>query len=113
MSLLFKRYVNRNIDLKNSILIQMSILTLVFMLLGSISAANMFGRMGIYFELGYICSLPYIIQNIFDNTSIKIVLIVATTFFLIFFYMNNLSFSNEYRYKSLTKFMDEIVRSDY
>ena len=109
MSLVFKRYVNRNIDLKNSILIQMSILTLVFMLLGSISAANMFGRMGIYFELGYICSLPYIIQNIFENTSIKIVLIVTTIFFLIFFYMNNLSFSWEYQYKTIMKFISEVI----
>lgn len=91
------------------IFVQMSIISLMFMMLGMMNGANMFGRSANYFEIGIICSLPAIIRELFTKQSVAIVVIVATCCFTGFYLYDNNGFKNEYRRKSITQFITEII----
>ncbi|MBE6730284.1 MAG: EpsG family protein [Ruminococcaceae bacterium] len=99
ISLICQKWVmkgNREID---NTLIHMSIISFAFMVMGTQAGANMFGRMGNYFELGTICILPSMLKKTFDTKSYKLVLAIACVcFFGFFYYANavNISFDNEY-----------------
>lgn len=112
IALIFKDRINSNIDRKHSILIQMSTVSLMFMMMGTMNGANMFGRSGNYFEIGYICSLVWIVRKLFTKQSVSIVLIIATICFAGFYMYDNQTFQYEYRNKSITRFIAEVVRSD-
>jgi len=108
ISLVFQKWVLReSIEIENT-LIHMSIISLAFMIMGTQSGANMFGRMGNYFELGTICYLPTMLSKIFDAKSYKLVSIFACICFMGFFvYANAIrgSFDMEYQSVSLFSFL--------
>ncbi|MCD7809854.1 MAG: EpsG family protein [Erysipelotrichaceae bacterium] len=108
-SLLFKGRINNDIDRKNSIFIQMSIVSLMFMLLGTMNGANMFGRAGNYFQIGMICSMPWIIRQLFTKRSVAMVLMVATLCFSGFYLYDNNGFDTGYNRKSITQFIGEVI----
>ncbi len=108
-SLLFRRRINSDIDRKNSIFIQMSIISLMFMLLGTINGANMFGRAGNYFQFGFICSLPWLVRKLFTKQSVAIILLVATLCFSGFYMYDSTDFIEGYKYKSITEFIGEVI----
>lgn len=91
------------------IFIQMSIISLMFMMLGMMNGANMFGRSANYFEIGIICSLPAVIRELFTKQSVAIVVIVAICCFTGFYLYDTKTFSIEYRHKSITQFIGEII----
>lgn len=91
------------------IFIQMSIISLMFMMLGMMDGANMFGRSANYFEIGIICSLPAVIRELFNKQSVSIVVIIATCCFTGFYLYDTKAFSVEYRHKSITQFIGEII----
>ena len=91
------------------IFIQMSIISLMFMMLGMMDGANMFGRSANYFEIGIICSLPAVIRELFTKQSVAIVVIIATCCFTGFYLYDTKAVSTEYRHKSITQFIGEIV----
>lgn len=100
ISFVFQKWVLNDATKTDNVLMHMSIISLAFMIMGTQSGANMFGRMANYFELGTICCLPWMLEKIFDDRSYKLVKIVACVcFFGFFFYANaiNLDFSLEYR----------------
>lgn len=99
----------KKMDRKQQIFIHMSIISLMFMMLGTIDGANMFGRSGFYFEIGIICSLPAIIRELFTKQSVAIVIVIATCCFTSFYLYDTRSFSNEYRYKSIIQFIGEVI----
>lgn len=66
-------------------LIHMSIISLSFMIMGTNGGANMFGRMAHYFEIGIICTLPWILDKVLEKKSFKLVSAVAACCFLGFF----------------------------
>lgn len=99
----------KKMDRKQQIFIQMSIVSLTFMMLGAVDGANMFGRSGFYFEIGIICSLPAIIRKLFTKQSAAIVIVIAMCCFTSFYLYDTRSFSNEYRYKSITQFIGEVI----
>ena len=73
------------------------------------AGANMFGRMGNYFELGTICILPKMLKKTFDEKSYWLVTALACVCFLGFFvYANAISmdFGQAYRSISLLQFFD-------
>jgi hypothetical protein len=78
------------------------------MMLGTQSGANMFGRMGNYFELGTLCCLPKMLKQTFDKRSYRLIAGVACLCFLGFFAYANagkLSFEQHYRAISLWQFL--------
>ena len=109
ITLIFKNTINQNIDRKYSIFIQMSILSLSFMMLGMMNGANMFGRAGNYFEIGMICSLPWVVRQLFTKQSTTIVLATAAILFSCFYLYDNNDFSKQYHRIGFNQFIHEIV----
>lgn len=90
-ALLFRKYLffDRE-DREHCVLVNMSILTVAIMAIGLVSAANMFARMGQYFEFGLICSLPWMIKKTFNRQSAQIVMALAVCCFMGYFCYANL-----------------------
>lgn len=112
ITLFFRNIINQNIDRKYSIFIQMSILSLSFMMLGMMNGANMFGRAGNYFEIGMICSLPWVVRQLFTKQSVTIVLATAALLFSCFYLYDNNDFSKQYHRIGFNQFIHEIVGNE-
>ena len=87
----------------------MSIISFVFMLMGTQNGANMFGRCGNYFQIGMICSLPWIVRQLFTRQSVTIVLTIATICFCGFYLYDNNGFEYLYNHKGIVQFVREIT----
>ena len=109
ISFIFKRRINNDIDDQSSIFMQMSIVSLMFMLMGTMNGANMFGRCANYFEIGIICALPWIVRQLFNKQSVQIITIVAVLCFMSFYMYDNKTFQNDYRRKGITQFIGEVI----
>ena len=102
ISLVFQKWVFKESTSANHVLVHMSIISLAFMIMGTQSGANMFGRMANYFELGTVCSLPWMLKQTFDERSYKLVRTIAILGFLGFFvYANAINGSFDLNYNSL------------
>lgn len=100
MSLLFRRWSFCDSKRMDHVFAHMSIISLAFMSLGTNSGANMFGRMGNYFELGTIVILPEILERTFNDRSYRFISRVAVVCFLGFFiYANGINFSFDADYR--------------
>lgn len=101
ISLIFQKWIFHNSSDIKHILVHMSIISLAFMIMGTQSGANMFGRMANYFELGTVCCLPWMLKQPFDKRSYHMVSAVAVIAFLGYFiYANAIggNFAQEYRW---------------
>lgn len=95
-----------------NVLINMSIISCAVMSLGTISGANMFGRMANYFEIGIICSLTWIIDRAFERSSAKLVHVIASCCFLFYFYYAYgvaMDFDAEYRAVTVWEFFRTLM----
>lgn len=87
VTFVFRKWLFRDCRVQHNILVHMSIISFAFMLLGTQNGANVFARMGTYFEIGTICTLPWMIPKTFDKRSSKLVtIVVVVLFFGYFFY---------------------------
>lgn len=103
LSLLFVRYLRHGNNPQYDLLIHMSLISLAFMILGTVSGANMFGRMATYFEIGMICSLTWIIDRSFEPKSVKLVSATAVIcFFCYFVYAWHFNLDFDAAYSSIT-----------
>ena len=90
-ALVFRKYMNfRKEDREHNILVNMSFLTVSVMAIGLANAANMFARMGQYFEFGLICSLPWMLTKPFEKYSQRLVSLIAIICFAGYFCYANL-----------------------
>lgn len=90
-ALFFRRYLYSGpANRERYILTNMSVLTVSIMSLGLVNAANMFARMGQYFEVGLICSLPWMIEKPFEKSSMRLIYLLAIVCFVGFFCYANL-----------------------
>ncbi|MBR4889275.1 MAG: EpsG family protein [Clostridia bacterium] len=108
ISLLFGKWVLKDTTDMENTLIHMSIISLAFMVMGTQAGANMFGRMGNYFELGTVCYLPTMLKKTFEPRSYRLISTVACVCFLGFFvYANafNLTFDTAYSSVNLFDFL--------
>lgn len=109
MSLLFRKYLfNDKNEKPYWLFVNMSIISCSIMLLGTISGANMFARMAMYFEIGIVCSLAWMVKKIFAADTRQMVFSVAAVCFLIFFIYANavaLRFDDSYGTVSLREFI--------
>lgn len=111
ISLVFRKWVLYNNSKMDNVLIHMSIISLAFMTMGTQAGANMFGRMGNYFELGTICCLPAMLKKTFNKRSYRFISIIACVCFMGFFtYANAIggNFGLEYKAISLWKFISSL-----
>ena len=112
-ALVFRRYLFSGPENREeNILVNMSIISFSFMLLGTISGANMFGRMANYFEFGIVCTLPWVISKSFERRSARMIGVIAGLCFFAFFAYANLfarDFDAEYRAVSLFEFIVSIL----
>lgn len=100
LSLIFQKWMFRDSSSMKHVLVHMSIISFSFLIMGTQSGANMFGRMANYFELGTICCLPWMLNRTFDKRSNQLVSAVATVCFLGYFIYGNAihtSFDQGYR----------------
>ena len=91
MALVFRRQLFQSgTSREHNLLTNMSIITVAIMSLGLVNAANMFARMGQYFEFGLICSLPWMLRKIFSRNSIRMISAIAIGCFTVYFCYANL-----------------------
>ena len=109
LALFFKSRLNGVYNNKTQVFIQMGIISLMFMLMGTMNGANMFGRTANYFEFGFICALPWVLRQLFTKQSIKLTTIVLMTCFIGFYMYDNQGFEQIYHHKTLTQFISEVI----
>lgn len=100
--LVFKRRLIPKMTRSQYLLSNMSIISLMFMLMARVNGANMFGRLATYFVLGNICMLGWILEQIFEEKSKKILIMFSIMFFSIFILYDNLDFATTSGYGTIT-----------
>lgn len=108
MSFLFQSRCRSAADKPISLMINMSVISFLFCCMGAVNAANMFGRSAIYFMMGAIISLPWMIERVFEPKSAKFVKSIAVVCYLLFFWFDTKSFVAEYRAISVFEFVRSI-----
>lgn len=101
---MFRSYLEPELDREKCILLNMSIISLMFMLLASMNGANMFGRLARYFVLGSIIALPWIIDSVFNKRSAQLLKNIAAICYFAFFLYDNQIFSQDYKVISIWEF---------
>lgn len=94
---IFRRYLEPELDREKCIMLNMSIISLMFMLLASMNGANMFGRLARYFVLGSVVALPWIIDSVFNKRSAQLLKNIAAICYFAFFLYDNQQFSQYYQ----------------
>lgn len=87
----YRRRLIPLMDQAQYVLANMSIICFMFILLGSVEGANMFGRLATYFAFGNICLLGWTIEQLFDDASQRILFLLSTTLFIVFIWTDNRS----------------------
>lgn len=108
LSFVFQERLRTQFNRTANIMINMSILSFLVMCLGLVSAGNLFGRSAIYFEIGTIAIFPWMLNQIFNKQSSRLIMLVASICYFIFFLIDTTSFSIEYRAISIIDFFAEI-----
>lgn len=102
ISFIFQKWVFHDSREMDHVLVHMSIISFAFMCMGTQSGANMFGRMGNYFELGTICFLPQMLKRTFNTRSYRLVRAIACICFIGFWvYANAIKISFDVEYQSI------------
>lgn len=109
-SLLFRKRLEPLMDRTQALLINMSICSLAFILPGTMNGANMFGRIAVYFELGAICVMPWIIDTVFDRRSAGIIKTVCAACFIAFALYDLSDFNYGYTAVSLRRFITSLFQ---
>lgn len=94
---MFRSYLEPELDREKCIMLNMSIISLMFMLLASMNGANMFGRLARYFVLGSVVALPWIIDSVFNKRSAQLLKNIAAICYFAFFLYDNQQFSQYYQ----------------
>jgi len=81
-----RRWLFRDSRSIHNVLTHMSLISFAFMLMGIRNGANMFARMGTYFEMGTICVLPWILPKSLEPRSTRLASTLIVFLFLGFFF---------------------------
>lgn len=112
MSLVLRRWLFHDSLPQHHILVHMSIISAACMLLGTQNGANVFARMGTYFEPGMLCCLPWMIPRSFTKKSAQLVTTVSVILFLgYFFYEFAIAkdFGNNYTSITILEFLRRML----
>lgn len=112
-ALVFRRYLfARKTDREHNIIVNMSFLSASILSLGLNSGANMFARMGQYFEFGIICGLPWMLTKPFEKNSERLISLIAIACFAGYFYYTNVhwvNFDQVYDRYTILEFLEGLV----
>lgn len=103
------RYLESEMERKHHILVHMSIFSFMFMLLGSISGANLFGRMARYFEVGTLVMLPWSVKRIFNERSTRFIYALMVVLFFVFFLYDYQGFDLSYKGITIFQFLKGVI----
>ena len=84
------------------ILANMSIISLMFVILGTVNGANMFGRLASYFVLGNICILGWTIGQVFEERSRKLIIWISVLLFGFYIWYDYRGIDGSYGYTSIS-----------
>lgn len=114
-ALVFRRYLfTSSRDREHNLLVNMSFICVAIMSIGLVSAANMFARMGQYFEFGLICSLPWILSKPFERMSSYLINLIALVCFAFYFVYANvfwMPFDDAYSRYTLIGALESLLQS--
>lgn len=85
-------------------LCNMSIISFMFVLLGRVNGANMFGRLATYFVFGDICVMGWILKQVFNRRSYQLLSLCSVILFVAFIVYDNRSINEYGGYASITLF---------
>ena len=94
----------------------MSLITTAIMSLGLVSGANMFARMGQYFEFGIICGLPMMLTKPFEKNSERLMTFIVMVCFAGFFYYATaiwMSFDDVYARYTIPQFLGSLFQEQH
>lgn len=93
LSLVYKKQIQKNADDMSLVAINLSIVSALFMMLASLGAANLFGRMANYFDLFQCLALPVIFKYGLKTRNEKIFLgVISVICFCYFYYTHYLKY---------------------
>lgn len=113
-ALVFRRYIFiGDGDREHNIIVNMAFLTVAIMSIGLVNAANMFARMGQYFEFGIICGLPWMLTKPFEKSSERLVALIAILCFAGYFCYANMVqhiFDDHFGRYTVMQFLERIMQ---
>lgn len=86
LSFIYRNKINNYNNQLLNLSVNFSVISFIFMIIASFGAANMFGRVGVYFEPFVYIALPWIIHVFFNKRLIIPTTVVCFVLYLIFFY---------------------------
>ncbi len=113
MMIAFRNRVIPQMNEEQRVLANMSIISLMFVVLGTVNGANMFGRLASYFVLGDICIFGWIIGVIFEKRSRNVILAISVALFGFFIWYDYRGIDNYGGYASISlwEFFKGLVKS--
>lgn len=105
ISFIFQELLNDNYTHTQNIMMNVSILSFLIMAMGLTGGANFFGRAAVYFVLGTVCILPWIVKQIFSEESKAVGTTIVGSAYLLFFMYSLIGFSSEYAGISVWEFI--------
>ena len=108
LSFIFQSRLKSGMVRDENVMVNMSILSFLIMCLGLASAGNLFGRSAIYFEIGTIVILPWIVRKLFTKKSAELVFGIAALSYIAFFMYDIRNFSSGYRAITFVEFINSL-----
>lgn len=109
ISFAFQNLLRQQYSQSSCVMMNMSILSFLVMCLGLFSAANLFGRSAIYFEIGTVLILPWLVNRLFEPKSARFVFFCASVCYLLYFLYDTQNFVREYRSISFITFIHTLL----
>ena len=106
---IFQEILNPSYTKNRQLFANMSILSFLIMSMGIFSAANLFGRSAVYFEIGTILILPWIIEEIFNKESRATAYVFVGGCYLTYFAYMVKGFSHEYKAIDVVEFIQTLI----
>jgi hypothetical protein len=108
VTLIYRERLDPYMERIHRILINMSIFSFVFMLPGTITGGNLFGRVSTYFEISNVCILPWLIDTLFNERSAYLLKRIAVVAFLLFFLYDMRNFDSLFYAMDLRGFLQTL-----
>lgn len=112
ISFFFRRQLYRDSSPSENLFANMSITSVLILMIGLVQGANLFARMAAYYEIATCIALPWMLQKIFNKRSQEMVFALATILFFLYFLYEfgvSKSFGSGYAAISLWQFFAELL----
>ena len=109
ITLIYRERLDPYMERIHRILINMSIFSFVFILPGTITGGNLFGRVSTYFEISNVCIFPWLIDTLFNERSAYLLKRIAIVAFLLFFLYDMRNFDSLFYAMDLRDFLQTLT----